>query len=61
MNPILDILNWFHDHMEDIWASIVSALLVIEGRGGIRGIWSRVLGPKPPQAEVEQKQETKIV
>ena len=46
MNPVIETLDWLNNHKEDIWASVVSVLILIENRGGLRGIWSRVLGPK---------------
>jgi hypothetical protein len=50
----LAILDWLNNHKEDIWASFISFIYAIEKAGGLRTIWSKILGPKPPQAEAEK-------
>jgi hypothetical protein len=61
MNTTIQILDWFNNHKEDIWASVLSFVYGLEKAGGLRTVWSKILGPKPPQAEVETNKQDKQV
>jgi len=56
MNTTLSILDWFNNHKEDIWASVLTVYYAFEKAGGYRTIWSKIQGPAP-EASAETKTE----